>query len=146
MASRVVRSAYLYDVDSVSVETALACEDVSLTQQSQADETDINVIVRRFGITGAMPQGLEPPTFEIFEDVFDYQSAQNALVAARESFMAMPADVRGRFDNDPQEFMVFCADKANLPEMRRLGLAVPEKEAPAKPEPLEVRVIPDPKP
>lgn len=108
--------------------TGVDCKDPSLAVQSQAEDADINVIVKRFGITGQVPQGVRPPTFEDFGDsVFDFQTAQNALVEAQRSFMAMPADVRKRFDNDPQQFVAFCSDEANLPEMRKLGLAVPEK-------------------
>lgn len=127
----IMRSAYAYDVDEASLETGLRCEDVSRTVQSQKDDADINVIVRRFGLTGTMPVGLVPPVYQDFDGVFDFQSAQNAVIRARDSFMAMPAEIRKRFNNDPQEFVVFCSDEKNLPEMRKLGLAVPEPPKPA---------------
>ena len=38
----------------------------------------------------------------------------NAVRGAEESFMAMPAEVRSRFGNDPQAFVEFCSDEANL--------------------------------
>ena len=43
-----VRNPYNYDMDQVSQETGLKCEDPSLTQQHCRDECDINVIVERF--------------------------------------------------------------------------------------------------
>lgn len=115
-----------YDADLVSEETGLDCSgDAGRTIQSAKEETDINTIVRRFGISGELPKGVRAPVFGDFEGVFDYQSAMNAIVAARESFDAMPAAVRSRFHNDPQEFVVFTSDVANRAEAEKLGLVVP---------------------
>lgn len=125
-----VRSAFGYDADKVSEETGLFCVDPSLTVQSTKDECDINVIVDRFGITGQMPESLRVPRFEDFGDtVFDYRSAVEAIALAEDSFMSMPARVRAEFSNDPQVFLEFCSNAENLPRMRELGLALPEKPA-----------------
>ncbi|WNK14714.1 MAG: internal scaffolding protein [Microvirus sp.] len=130
----VVRSAYGYDSDRVSDDTGLACLDPSKTIQSQAAETDINEIVRRFGITGQIPQVARPPSFEDFGDgVFDFQSAQNLIVEANRSFMAMDARVRARFGNDPGEFVAFCSNEKNADEMRALGLTKPREPVDALP-------------
>lgn len=130
-----VRDPSNYDVDAESFDSGLACEDESRTIQSQAEDADINVIVRRFGITGVVPQNLAPPTYADFEGIFDFQTAQNALIKARDAFMQLPGDVRKRFGNDPGEFVMFCSDESNLEEMRKLGLAVPKKEAAVTPPP-----------
>lgn len=130
----VVRSAYLYDADEVSEETATVNNEPSMTVQSEKDSADINVILERFGITGQLPQNVRPPTFQDFGDtVFDFRSAVEAIAMAEDSFMSMPARVRAEFENDPQKFVEFCSEEKNLPRMRELGLAVPEK-LPAKPE------------
>lgn len=117
-----------YDRRKVSIETGLKCLEPSLTVQSQKEEADINTIVKNFGVTGVLPQGVRVPTYGDFDVVDDYQSALHAIKAADESFMLMPADVRERFGNDPQKFLEFCADSANLEEMRKLGLAVQKAE------------------
>lgn len=119
-----LRSPFAYDGDSVSFETGLECLDPTRTQQSQAEEADINTIVRRFGITGKLPDNVRPPTYADFNDVFDFHSAQNAIIAAKDSFMRMPAAIRARFDNDPGLFVDFCSDPENVDEMVKLGLAV----------------------
>lgn len=98
----------------------------SLAVQSEKDNCDINVIVRRFGVTGQLPVVARPPTYEDFGGVFDFQSAMNMIRASEESFAEMSAEVRKRFNNDPHEFVDFCTKEENLPEMRKLGLAVPE--------------------
>ena len=120
-----VRSPFNYDRNEVSRETGLDTGPDSPTQQSFKDEVDINTIVRRFGVTGELPIVSSPPTFRNFEGIFDYQSAMNAIRQAEESFAEMPAEVRKRFHNNPQEFVEFCSDEKNLEEMRKLGLAKP---------------------
>jgi len=120
-----VRSAFNYDTDAASAESGLVCEDKSLAKQSFADECDINTIVKRFNLTGQLPENVRPPSYADFDDVMDYHSAMNAVRAAEESFYAMPADLRFRFNNDPGAFVDFCSDRENLDEMRKLGLAVP---------------------
>lgn len=113
-----------YDFDARSEHSGLLCRDESLAVQSQKEDSDINTLVRRFGITGQMPQNVRAPTFEDFSGVTDFQSAMHAVMEAQEAFMQMPADVRSRFDNDAQAFVAFCSDKGNLEEMRKMGLAV----------------------
>lgn len=116
-----------------SVASGLECKDPSLAVQSQKEEADINEIVRRFGLTGKLPENVRAPVYADFDEVFDFQSAQNAIREAHNSFMAMPADVRMRFNNDPQRFVEFCSDADNLEEMRKLGLANPAPKADTPP-------------
>lgn len=100
--------------------------DKSRTVQADAKEADINFIVKRFGITGELPQNLEYITEADLVDVPDtYQAHMDILLKAQSQFMEMPADVRSRFANDPGRFLTFVSDPANLDEMRKLGLAVP---------------------
>lgn len=120
-----IKSAY-DDHDVESLMTGLECLDVSRAVQSSRDEVDINTIVRRFGLTGQLPHDLAVPQFADFDEVHDFHSAMNLIGQARDSFMAMPADVRERFDNDPQGLVAFVSDPANLEEMRKLGIAVPK--------------------
>lgn len=136
-----VRSAYNYDTDAVSRETGLVCEEETRTQQQFAEECDINTIVRRFGLTGELPQDVKVPLEGDYIDaVTDYQSALNMVIKADDSFMEMPADVRARFNNDPQRLMEFVQDGRNAQEARKMGLLVPEKG----PEmPVLVKVMPE---
>lgn len=141
-----IRGPFNYDRDLASLESGLECVGESLTVQSQKEESDINVIVKRFGITGQLPENVRVPTYQDFEDVFDFQSAMNAMVDAERSFNAMPADVRARFLNDPHKFVEFCTavDEdgvlVNLDEMRKLGLAVPKADVVESP-PQRVVVV-----
>jgi len=124
-----VRSSFNYDRNEVSIDTGLAClPEESRTQQQFKAETDINEIVRRFGITGKVPVSARAPISGDFTGVADFQTAMQAVVSAQEGFMSFPAAVRKRFANDPQQMLEFLADEGNLDEARKLGLVRPEPE------------------
>lgn len=126
----VVRAANGYDSDGASDAARFVPTGESLTIQSQRDEADINVLVRRFGLTGQLPVREMPEALVGHVERFDMMEAQNLLVSARESFQSLDATVRERFGNDPMKFVQFCGDKDNLAELRKLGLAKPEVVVP----------------
>uniref|UniRef100_UPI0040471F15 hypothetical protein n=1 Tax=Yoonia sp. TaxID=2212373 RepID=UPI0040471F15 len=119
-----IRNPYNYDTNLASEESALYCEDPSRTKQSFKEECDINTILKRFNVTGQLPVGPLQPQYGDFSGVFDYQTALNAVIAAQESFNALPAMLRNRFANDPAAFVDFCSDESNREEMIRLGLVI----------------------
>lgn len=120
------------DHGPASKRTGLACKDKSLTQQNFKDDSDINVIVKRFGLTGQLPVGLRVPTYGDFDQVDDYRTALEIVKAADYAFQQLPPDIRARFNNDPHEFVAFAEDPTNIEEMRKMGLAIPRES------PLEV--------
>lgn len=126
VAKVVLRAMYGYDGDAVSEETGLKCLDASMAEVDQQKDTDINVIVARFGITGQLPAAGSLPlvTNGDFAEALDLRGALDLMRSADDAFMALPADVRTRFGNDPVEYVNFCSDPANVDEMVRLGLAV----------------------
>ena len=133
-----IRSLFNYDRDAVSVDSGLVCEDESLALQSAKEESDINTIVRKFGLTGELPNDLKMPQSGYFTDVPDFHSAMNIVRSAQEQFLRVPADIRARFNNDPQRLMSFLEDSSNRDEARKLGfLADPVKA----PEPMRVQVV-----
>lgn len=126
-----VRSNYNYDVDKASDESGLMCLDASMAKQSFAEEVDINTLVKRFGLDGELPVNVRMPEYGDFTSVVDFQSAMNSIATANEAFDSMPAAVRSRFHNDPQEFVSFCFDDANAAEAAKLGLVSSEALAKA---------------
>lgn len=138
-----LRTAYNYDMAEASFVSGLECLDESLTKQSEKEAADINTIVRRFKVTGELPTGVRKPTYGDFTGVGTFLEAMTAINAAEASFLAMPAAVRKRFDNDPEQFVRFCSDPRNEEEARRFGLvdqAVVEAAAdlaPVAPAPAE---------
>jgi len=117
-----LRTPYNYDVDKVSDETGLSCPELTLAQQNFKDESDINYIVRQFGLTGELPGKPLSPQYGDFTGVLDYHSAVNAVLAAQDDFMELPAQLRSRFNNDPAELIDFLSDENNREEATKLGL------------------------
>lgn len=125
-----LRSGHNYDMAVASLAVGLDCavdpdtgeELVSLTQQSFAEECDINEIVRRFGLTGEMPQSFAMPMAGDFTGISDFHSAVNMVVQAQEEFETLPAELRKRFANDPGELIAFLGDERNREEAVKLGL------------------------
>lgn len=117
-----LRTPYNYDLDAASNESGLHCEDATLTQQHFKDETDINNILRQFNITGLLPETPLSPRYGDFTGISDYHSALNQVIAAEDEFMALPAQIRSRFDNDPAKLIDFLDNVENKTEAINLGL------------------------
>ena len=117
-----VKNPITYDRDKNSDLSKLVFVRPTRTQQSFRDECDINSILRKFNVTGQLPVGSVQPQYGDFSGITDYQSALNAVMAAQDSFLELPAKIRARFDNDPALFVEFASDEANKDEMKAMGL------------------------
>lgn len=103
----------------------------SLTQQHFREECDINRIMERYQETGNWGEQTNVrPQFGDFSTEFDFRTAQETVIRAREAFEALPSKVRRRFGNDPAELLEFLQDEANRDEAIMLGLI----EKPEEPE------------
>lgn len=133
--SIVLRTGFNYDRDAASLESGVSNIDPetgevyeSKTQQHFKDEVDINEIVRRFGLTHTMPEAPRLPTYGDFTGISDYKTAMDAVVAARDGFMELPAELRATFENDPQRLLDFLSDDKNRAKAEELGLVVKKPE------------------
>jgi phage internal scaffolding protein len=125
-----LRTPYNYDRDAASNESGLHCEDATLTQQHFKDECDINNILRQFNVTGLLPEAPLSPRYGDFTGISDYHSALNQVIAAEDEFMALPAQIRSRFDNDPAKLIDFLDNAENKDEAIKLGLVIQPAELP----------------
>lgn len=137
-----VRDEYRARQDSLSQAGTDCTGDPGLTDQSQAAETDVNLIVKRAIKSGVMP-GIDIQ--KIYADVsgaVDYHTAKNLILNAENQFNSLDAAVRIRFENDPAQFLAFVEDPKNAAELVKLGLAeaFPDSLPPAVP----AVVSPDP--
>lgn len=99
------------------------CSGPSMTKQAFKDEVDINWIMRKYEKTGLIEhvnrfQG----KYADLGSAEDFHSCMNRIAAADEAFMTLPASIRERFSNSPEEFLRFVNDENNIDEMRKLGL------------------------
>jgi phage internal scaffolding protein len=114
-----------YDTDEASREADTQVEGPSLTVQSQAAETDINLIVKRFGVTGELPMNRRVPLNLAYYENVDYRECLDAVRNAERAFGDLPATIRERFHNDPGALVQFMNDASNLDEARALGILPP---------------------
>lgn len=104
----------------------------SKTRQEFKDECDLNLTMKRFARTPEGAAALQNATgfaqglrFEDVSAVPDFRTARDCVIAAESKFMALPAIIRKRFDNDAAAFLDFASNPDNLDEMRSMGLAKP---------------------
>lgn len=135
------RNPYNYDTDFASETTGQLNEEPSVTQQQFKEECDINTIAKNYGMTGQLPAAVFMPQYGDFTEVADFQTALHQIQRAEASFMAMPATVRDRFNNDPQRFLAFTSDVRNADELKALGLT---RSAPPVPPPVPSAPLPTP--
>ncbi len=108
-------------------------------KQSFREESDVNVIMARWRKTGILPTGTaKQPMYGDFSNAVDYQTARQAVDEAETSFMALPAKIRTRFENDPYKLLEFMENPENAAEAIELGVIAdpskPEPEPEAEPE------------
>ena len=128
-----------YNIESDEYEGALAAiepEGESLTIQG-APDADINVLMARMGVKDGsiLPATLgvtDPRYYGDFTNEPDLRTALDIVRNAEEHFMALPATLRNKFDNDPWKLHRWVHVEANIDEAVKLGLL---KQAAPKTEP-----------
>ena len=118
-----VRSPYNYDTNEASQLAGSYNSEETRTQQHFKEQCDINRIVQTYAKTGLVPGNPRTPMEEDFVGIVDFHTAMNAVRRGEEAFMELPAELRRRFHNDPQEYVEFCLDDKNFDELVEMGLA-----------------------
>jgi len=93
-------------------------------QTSDAVHSDINIIAAEYGrgrLIRDAAQG-NAGRFGATPDIMSLQHAINLTREADANFMALPAVIRSRFNNDPVKMVAFMGDPKNFEEAKRLGL------------------------
>jgi len=95
-----------------------------VTKQAYEGETNINNILRKYKLTGVLPNNSKAALaqFGDFSKVPSYKESLERVIAAQDMFSELPSAVRNRFRNDPQHLIEFLADKNNKDEAIKLGL------------------------
>lgn len=107
------------------------------TEQHHKESCDIYSIIKRFDKTGLLEHvNSSQAHYGDYTEVNEYQEALNKVIHAQDSFSALPAHIRKRFDNDPGEYIEFVTNPENLPEMVKLGLAIDNTPPEPAPEAL----------
>ena len=101
-------------METVSTRVQIDCSGNSKTEQSHKKTADVNNIMRKFKQTGLMPQKMSTGQYGDFTSVSDYHQAVTLLQEAHSDFMALPAQLRKRFNNNPAELLRLFLDLHRL--------------------------------
>lgn len=100
----------------------------SRAKQSFKNECDINGIMKKWEKNGVITHINEhKPAYGAFPDAHTYQDSMNAVIAAQDAFMELPATMRAHFENDPAKFLNFVENPDNAESLIELGLATPKE-------------------
>lgn len=133
-----IRTAYDGSAVAASNKSALSFDpkiEPSLTKQSFVEECDINTILQNFAKTGLISHvNQSSPKFGLDLTLLPetYMESMNVVINAHENFLALPANIRDLFDNDPEKLLTFLADDKNYAEAVKLGL-IDAPPAPVEP-------------
>jgi len=122
--------------DALSRNLGLDTGEETATQQHFKEDADVNVIMRRFGVGGAPSRG--GGVYGDFSGIHDYESALAAIERAEAGFMALPAEVRAQFGNDPAMLLRATPEQLDAVNVMLAPKVEPgvsaQPEAPAPPE------------
>lgn len=106
-----------------SIRVSTVNNEVSMTDQSYKDDCDVNVIIDRYLKTGQISHLAKyRGQYADVSQITDLQGAMDTVKKAGEAFMSLPAQLRKKLNNDPQEFIKYMQDPKNLEESIELGL------------------------
>lgn len=100
-------------------------EGESMTQQQFQQSCDLKTIIRQrsaLGIPLEIPNDPFDGAIQDFTGVNDYRQNLHRVMKANDAFMALPAQIRKKFDNDPAELIAFLEKDENYDEALSLGL------------------------
>lgn len=98
-------------------------EGKSATKQSEKDECDIRMIMKKHSITGFVSHlSKRTPMYGDFGNGGDYHEAALRVRKAEVEFMELPADVRQHCDNDVGTFLEWISDPELGEEHQEFGM------------------------
>lgn len=117
-----------YDEDENALwdkNTEIIITDPGMTLQAPADEQDINIIMKRFGVTDGsrLPYWTDPKAiFGDFSEIpADPVEAAEVLRTANLEYMKLPAEIRRRFDS-AEHMATWLQEPTNVDDAIKLGL------------------------
>ena len=97
----------------------------SRVEPQHGEECNINTIMRKMHAQGILPHFKTGGNFGNFTEMDDFHTCQNRIIAANNDFMALPSELRSKFQNDPGQLLDFLSDENNRAEAIEMGLIAP---------------------
>lgn len=93
-----------------------------MTQQSQKEESDIHNILKKHAATGLLSHvNKYKGEYADMSSAPEFQEAQNIIAEAKSVFETVPAKLRAKFHNNPDEFLDFMQNPANRDKIEDMG-------------------------
>jgi hypothetical protein len=114
-------------------------KDKLLTEQSHADEANINKIIARHGMDMIQRVAAMTTPEYLMDDIptNDFQEAMLIVTKAQQTFEQLPSDTRKKFNNSPAEFIDYIQNPENEESLVTMGLA---QRKPEPDQPIQVIV------
>lgn len=104
----------------------------TLTKVADAPSCDINKIMARYERDGIIQHvNRYAGRYEDVSGLVSFQEAQDIVRRGVTAFESLPASIRARFENSPEQFLEFVSNPANKEEMRKMGLLKAEASPPS---------------
>lgn len=122
-----MKFATLYD-EGMKPSEGIVFTEPSITDQSQAQESDINYIVSKYsdGRTGitTLDLGADLGVLQYGDAMLpgDYETALDLINAVNEEFYELPSQIRAEFNHNPKELINALADPRQKSRLQSLGL------------------------
>ena len=120
-----IRTPYNYDVNEASVVSGVECVEPTLARQEFKNDSDLNTMIRRFGVEVAQTPNWREFDATVIPD--NFMELQAMLKEGVEAFNSLPSDVRAKHENNPEKFLNWVRD-----EQTRLAKADREAAKAAK--------------
>jgi hypothetical protein len=120
-----IRTPYNYDVNEASIVTGVECVEPTLARQEFKNDSDLNTMIRRFGVEVAQAPNWREFDATVIPD--NFMELQQILKEGVDAFNSLPSDVRAKHENNPEKFLNWVKD-----EQTRLAKADREAAKAAK--------------
>lgn len=122
-----MKFATLYD-EGMKPSEGIIFTELSMTDQSQYQESDINYIVKKYadGRTGitTLDLGADAGVLQYGDTLLpgDYDTALDLINAVSDEFYQLPAQIRAEFNHNPKELINALSDPRQRDRLLSLGL------------------------
>nr|WAE43591.1 MAG: internal scaffolding protein [Microviridae sp.] len=107
------------------VKADLLCSEPKMTDQSYAQQCDINVIMAQYAKTGMLPNQTSVPARWIDNTTIpSLEESFNIVNRAMDAFYELPPYVRKLMDNDPSQLELFVQNPENREILQKYGMVV----------------------
>lgn len=105
----------------------------SMTIKEAVEDTDINILMKRMGVTKGAPLPYFTNANAIYGDVSEFPTdpteLANIMREGQLNFLRLPAELRKRYET-PEALWAFMNDDTNYEEAVKLGLLEPKQTPP----------------